>query len=103
MDPFDVPGGDAPAAAPYSVSALMLAAGLAARCEDCEGPVFPHGEEEMRLGLEHEPFDFPRLCHRCEIRRDVLGRLHRNPARRAGDGSSRRGGAGGTAPGTVGR
>jgi hypothetical protein len=71
--PFDVLCDDAPAAAPYPVSALMLEAGRAARCEDCEGPVFPHGEEEVRLALQYSPFDLARFCPRCEARRDVLG------------------------------
>jgi hypothetical protein len=71
--PFDVPCDDAPAAAPYPVSALMLAAGLVARCEDGDHSVFPHGEEEARLWLERQPFSIPRLCDECEIKRDVLG------------------------------
>jgi len=71
--PFDVPLDDTPAPAPYPVSPLMLGAALAARCEDGDHSVFPHGEDEARLWLERQPFSIPRLCDECEIKRDVLG------------------------------
>jgi len=72
-DPFDdLPGDDTPAR-PYPVSALMLGAALAARCEDCAGLVFRNEEEDARSWLEWEPFDLPRFCADCEARRDVLG------------------------------
>jgi hypothetical protein len=78
-DPFEVPATSETERLSYSVPGLLLERILTARCEDGEHGVFECVDAAEAVAyatglLEADPFiDPPRFCHRCEIRRDVLG------------------------------